>query len=64
MLTAFGKEYPRDQAFRRTLLNNGIYIQPNYINKAFVSAAHTDNDVDRTIEVTAKFLTEYQAHLR
>jgi glutamate-1-semialdehyde 2,1-aminomutase len=63
-LTAAKKENPKDQAYRRTLLNNGVYIQPNYINKAFVSAAHSDADIDRTIELTVKFLSDYQAHLR
>ena len=63
-LTSSEKANPKDQAYRRTLLNNGVYIQPNYINKAFVSAAHTDEDIDKTIELTIKFLSDYQAHLR
>jgi hypothetical protein len=29
-----------------------------------VSAAHTDEDVDKTIKLTIKFLSDYRAHLR
>jgi glutamate-1-semialdehyde 2,1-aminomutase len=54
----------KNQAFRHTLLNNGIYIQPRYHNRAYISAAHTDEDIDATIRVAREFLANHQAVLR
>src|SRR5262245_54237137 len=54
----------KNRAFRTTLLNEGIYIQPRYHNRAFISAAHTDEEIDRTIRVVGQFLTDHQAALR
>jgi len=63
-LTSHPQGSPKDHAFRRYLLNNGIYIQPYDVNRAYISAAHSDDDIDKTIEVTADFLTRYQDELR
>jgi glutamate-1-semialdehyde 2,1-aminomutase len=63
-MTAYKKAYPVDQAFRRYLLNHGIYIQPGPTNRAFISAAHTDEDIDRTIEITSEFFTRFQNEFR
>jgi glutamate-1-semialdehyde 2,1-aminomutase len=54
----------KNRAFRATLLNEGIYIQPRYHNRAFISAAHTDKDIDSTIRIVRQFLTDHQAVLR
>jgi glutamate-1-semialdehyde 2,1-aminomutase len=63
-MTKEGKGYPADMAFRHALLNAGIFVQPNYTNRAFISAAHSDEDIDRTIDVTQEFLKEHQEDLR
>ena len=63
-MTDHRKAFPKDQAFRTYLLNHGIFIHPHYTNRAFISAAHTDEDVDKTIEVTRNFLTQNQSELR
>lgn len=54
----------KDDGLRRTLLNNGILISQTNSNKGYISAAHTDEDIDKTIEVVAHFLTKNQADLR
>ena len=53
-----------DRAYHVHLLNNGIYMQPNYTNRAFISYAHTEEDVQKTIEVSAKFFAEHASALR
>ena len=63
-MTKEGKGHPPDVAYRNALLNAGIFVQPNYTNRAFISAAHSDEDIDRTIDVTQEFLKEHQEDLR
>ncbi len=36
--------------FHRALAERGVYFPPSQFEAAFVSAAHTDEDVDRTVE--------------
>jgi glutamate-1-semialdehyde 2,1-aminomutase len=36
--------------FHRGLLARGVYFPPSQFEAAFVSAAHSDEDIDRTIE--------------
>jgi len=40
-------------ALFRGLLERGIYIAPSQFECLFVSLAHTDEDVDRTVEAVA-----------
>jgi glutamate-1-semialdehyde 2,1-aminomutase len=35
--------------FFREMLNRGIFLAPSQFEAAFVSAAHTSEDIDRTI---------------
>lgn len=37
--------------FFRAMLDNGVYLPPSQYEAAFLSAAHTDEDIQRTIEV-------------
>lgn len=53
-----------DRAYQTHLLNHGIFLQPNYTNRAFISYAHTEDDVQKTIDVTAAFLREHASALR
>jgi glutamate-1-semialdehyde 2,1-aminomutase len=39
----------------RHLLERGIYVAPSQFEAMFVSLAHTDEDVDRTVEAVADF---------
>jgi len=38
------------------MLDQGVYIPPSQFEAAFISAAHTEADIDRTIEAAAKAL--------
>jgi glutamate-1-semialdehyde 2,1-aminomutase len=40
----------------RYMLQRGIFLAPSQFEAAFVSAAHTDADIDRTIAAAAEFL--------
>src|SRR5207237_2096566 len=40
----------------RHLLGRGIYVAPSQFEAMFVSLAHSDEDVDRTIEAVADFV--------
>jgi len=42
-------------ALFRHLLDNGIYIAPSQFEAMFVSLAHSDGDIDRTIEAVGSF---------
>lgn len=53
-----------DRAYHIHLLNNGIFLQPNYTNRAFISYAHSEEDVQKTIDVSAAFFREHAAALR
>jgi glutamate-1-semialdehyde 2,1-aminomutase len=44
--------------FHRGLLARGVYYPPSQFEAAFVSAAHTDEDIDRTIEAARQALEE------
>jgi glutamate-1-semialdehyde 2,1-aminomutase len=45
--TAFGR-------FFHSLLDNGVYFPPSQFEAAFVSTAHTEADIQQTIDVAAK----------
>jgi glutamate-1-semialdehyde 2,1-aminomutase len=34
----------------RSMLDRGVYLPPSQFEAAFVSTAHTDSDIDRTID--------------
>ncbi len=45
-------------AYFRAMLERGVYLAPSQFEAAFVSAAHTEEDIDRTIAAAAEaFLT-------
>ncbi|MHB8642390.1 MAG: glutamate-1-semialdehyde 2,1-aminomutase [Gaiellaceae bacterium] len=45
----------RYAALFRHLLERGVYIAPSQFEAIFVSLAHTDDDVDKTVEAVADF---------
>ena len=68
MLTLFGTQDPvtnfdealaadtdRYAALFRHLLDRGIYVAPSQFEAMFVSLAHTDAEIDRTVEAVADF---------
>jgi glutamate-1-semialdehyde 2,1-aminomutase len=46
----------RFNRFFHSMLEQGIYLPPSQFEAAFLSAAHTEADIDRTIEAAAKGL--------
>jgi glutamate-1-semialdehyde 2,1-aminomutase len=44
--------------FFHGMLARGIYLPPSPFEAAFISAAHTESDIDRTIEAAAEVLNE------
>jgi glutamate-1-semialdehyde 2,1-aminomutase len=52
---AAASDTERYGALFRHLLAHGIYVAPSQFETLFVSLAHTDADVDRTIEAVADF---------
>jgi glutamate-1-semialdehyde 2,1-aminomutase len=44
--------------FHRGLLARGVYFPPSQFEAAFVSAAHSDDDIDRTVEAARAALLE------
>jgi glutamate-1-semialdehyde 2,1-aminomutase len=47
--TAKVSDTARFARFFRAMLERGVYLAPSQFEAAFLSAAHTDQDVDRTI---------------
>jgi glutamate-1-semialdehyde 2,1-aminomutase len=43
------------------MLERGIYLPPSPFEAAFISAAHTDSDIDRTVEAAGEVLEEVLA---
>jgi glutamate-1-semialdehyde 2,1-aminomutase len=52
---AAASDTDRYAALFRHLLERGIYVAPSQFEAMFVSLAHTDADVDRTVEAVAEF---------
>jgi glutamate-1-semialdehyde 2,1-aminomutase len=57
------KAHPLQRAYQRWMLARGIYIQPMYALRAFISAAHTEEDIDQTVAATGDFLREHKDDL-
>ena len=47
----------RFNKFFHAMLGQGVYLPPSQFKAAFISAAHTDADIERTIEAAKKALT-------
>ena len=61
---AYSKDDPVMRAYLSSLLNNGIYIQPFYVSRSFISASHTEDDIQKTIDVSVKFIKENKSSLK
>ena len=53
-LTADTDAYGR---FFRGMLARSVYLPPSQFEAWFLSAAHTDDDIDRTIEAAREFFS-------
>jgi glutamate-1-semialdehyde 2,1-aminomutase len=55
---AAGSDRERFGRFHRGLATRGVYFPPSQFEAAFVSAAHTDDDIDRTVEAARAALED------
>ncbi len=53
---ALGADTKRFGVYFREMLRRGIYLAPSQYEAGFVSLAHTDDDIDRTIEANREAL--------
>jgi glutamate-1-semialdehyde 2,1-aminomutase len=56
MATAKKSDTGRFNAFFHSMLEQGIYLPPSQFEAAFISAVHTEKDIDRTIEAAQRAL--------
>ena len=54
--TALAADTKRFGVYFREMLQRGIYLAPSQFEAGFVSIAHTDDDIDRTIEANKRAL--------
>lgn len=45
-------------SFYRKMRDNGVYLAPSQFEAGFVSSAHSDDEIDYTVEMAKKVLTE------
>lgn len=50
-------------AYLMHLRERGIYVHSRHVNRAFISAAHDEGDIDRTAEAVRLFLESHRAKL-
>ena len=55
------KEQSVQRAFQAWLLQGGIYVHPHELVRGYVSAAHSEEDIERTVEVASGFLRQWRA---
>jgi len=53
--TARGSDLGRFRAFFRSMLERGVYLAPSQFEAGFVSVAHTEADIDKTIAAAREF---------
>ena len=54
--TAKTSDTARFSKYFSSMLKNGVYLAPSQFEAGFVSLAHSDKDIDRTIETNRKSL--------
>ena len=59
--TAKTSDTQRYAVFFRGMLARGIYLAPSQFEAMFVSLAHTNDDIDRTVDAAAAVLRDLQA---
>jgi glutamate-1-semialdehyde 2,1-aminomutase len=49
------KNYPVHVAYQHWMLSQGIYIHPHFILRGYLTSAHDEEDVERTVTATRNF---------
>jgi glutamate-1-semialdehyde 2,1-aminomutase len=57
MATLFAEDTERYAALFRHLLERGVYIAPSQFEAMFVSLAHGDDEIDRTVDAVDAFFS-------
>jgi glutamate-1-semialdehyde 2,1-aminomutase len=57
------KENYLQRLYRHHMLERGIYIHPHYMLRGYITAAHIDEDIERTVDATAEFLRAHRSLL-
>lgn len=52
------------RAYANHMLNNGIFLQPMRATRNYIYGAHTEEDIQKTIDATAAFLKEHRTALK
>ncbi len=55
MATLFAEDSERYAALFRHLLEQGVYLAPSQFEAMFVSLAHGDEEIERTVDAVAGF---------
>lgn len=53
-----------NRAFVDWVTDRGIYTKPRRVNRFAISTAHTETDIERTVEVIGDFLMQHRSALR
>ena len=56
--TAKKSDTARYARFFHSMLNEGVYLAPSQFEAIFLSAAHSDADLDETIQAAKKVMSE------
>ena len=59
----FRNNNARDVWFRKTMCEHGIFMIPTALKRNHISAAHTDADIDLTLEIARRVLSRLPATL-
>jgi glutamate-1-semialdehyde 2,1-aminomutase len=55
---AASHDFALDRRYRRELIDHGVYHFPLPVKQGSISAAHSDEDIDRTLEMTREALSK------
>lgn len=53
-----------DNDYREHMFQRGIFIRPQTVSRSYISAAHSTEDIQRTIDATVEFLEQNAAGLK
>ena len=53
----------KDAAYRTYMVNHGIMVWPQKLNRCYFNASHTEEEVQRVVDVTVQFLKEHRQAL-
>jgi len=61
-MVLLNKDNPKGYAMKNHLINNGVFVTKS--PRGFISASHSDEEIDRTIDIISDFCHKYQEELR